>query len=143
MSIAATLGRIILVPIALLLAGIAAGIVLMTLGLETFTQEMARESYDGETYVIVRGLFTQGVAIASAITVVPTLLAVIIGEVGRIRSLIYYMAAGGLALAAAPLLAGVADGSALAMPNGSVLQVTATAGFFGGFVYWLIAGRTA
>ncbi|MEM1307058.1 MAG: hypothetical protein AAGG99_06005, partial [Pseudomonadota bacterium] len=132
MTILGTLGRMILVPVALLLAAVATSIVLVTLGLETFTQEMARDSYDVDTYVIVRGLVVQSAGIASAISIVPALAVVIIGEVGRIRSLLYYMAGGGLAIAAAPLIAGAAQGGALALPHGSVLQVAATAGFFGG-----------
>ncbi|MEO1718624.1 MAG: hypothetical protein AAFR23_00140 [Pseudomonadota bacterium] len=143
MTVLGTLGRMILVPIALIVAAIAASIVLLTLGLETFTQEMARDSYDTETYVIVRGLIAQGAVLASAVSIVPTLLVVLIGEIGRIRSLLFYMAGGGLAVAAAPLIAGMAAGDAIAMPQGAVLQVAATAGFFGGFVYWLLAGRTA
>ena len=143
MTIAGTLARIVLVPLGLILAAAAAGFVLVTLGSERFIQEISNESYDGETLVILRGLFAQGAAIVSAVSVIPALGVVIIGEVARIKSLLYYMVGGGLAVASAPLLAGFMESQALAMPNATVLQIAASAGFFGGFVYWLIAGRSA
>ncbi|MEL6228127.1 MAG: hypothetical protein AAFY53_12625 [Pseudomonadota bacterium] len=143
MTIAGTLARIVLVPLGLILAAAAAGFVLVTLGSERFIQEISNESYDGETLVILQGLFAQGAAIVSAVSVIPALGVVIIGEVARIKSLLYYMVGGGLAIASAPLLAGFMESQALAMPNTTVLQIAASAGFFGGFVYWLIAGRSA
>ena len=48
-----------------------------------------------------------------------------------------------LALAAVPLLARVQQSGGFGMPEHAVWQVFATAGFAGGFVYWLIAGRNA
>ena len=68
---------------------------------------------------------------------------VIVGEIARIRSLVYYVAGGGVALAAIPLLARSASGAPSPRPSTLVWQVFATAGFAGGFVYWLIAGRNA
>jgi len=53
------------------------------------------------------------------------------------------VAGGGAALAAVPLLARVQQSGAFAMPEHTVWQVFATAGFAGGLVYWLIAGRNA
>ena len=51
---------------------------------------------------------------------------------------------GGLALAAVPLVARYGQGgSAMPDPDQLVWQVFATAGFAGGFVYWLLAGRNA
>ncbi|MEL6291197.1 MAG: hypothetical protein AAFQ44_05345, partial [Pseudomonadota bacterium] len=97
MTIAGTLARIVLVPLGLILAAAAAGFVLVTLGSERFIQEISNESYDGETLVILQGLFAQGAAIVSAVSVIPALGVVIIGEVARIKSLLYYMVGGGLA----------------------------------------------
>jgi hypothetical protein len=73
---------------------------------------------------------------------IPALVVVILGEVARIRSLIYYVVGGGAALAAMPLLARLGEAS-LGVPGGVLWQVFATAGFAAGFVYWLIAGRNA
>jgi hypothetical protein len=41
------------------------------------------------------------------------------------------------------MLLAVSRSGALALPPAAVWQVLATAGFAGGFVYWLIAGRNA
>ena len=50
---------------------------------------------------------------------------------------------GGLALAAMPMLARMTESGNVVIPETTVWQVFATAGFAGGFVYWLIAGRNA
>ena len=42
-----------------------------------------------------------------------------------------------------PLLARVQQSGGFVMPEHAAWQVFATAGFAGGFVYWLIAGRNA
>jgi hypothetical protein len=76
-------------------------------------------------------------------TLVPALLVVIVGEAARIRSAVYYVVGGGAALAVVPLLLRIGQpGSAMELSS-TVWQVLATAGFAGGFVYWLLAGRTA
>jgi len=74
---------------------------------------------------------------------IPVLLMVIIGEIARIRSAIYYGVGGGLALAAMPVLARMSESGNVVIPETTILQVFATAGFVGGFIYWLIAGRNA
>ena len=76
-------------------------------------------------------------------TLIPALLVVIIGEIARIRAAIYYVVGGGLSLAAMPLLARMSESGNVVIPETTVLQVFATAGFAGGFVYWLVAGRNA
>ena len=68
---------------------------------------------------------------------------VIVGEVARIRSWLYYMIGGGLALAAIPLLARINSSGVGTLSDATVWQVFATAGFAGGLVYWIIAGRNA
>jgi hypothetical protein len=88
-------------------------------------------------------LTQQGLLLATGLTLIPALLVVIVGEIARIRSAIYYVAAGGLALAAMPMLARMTESGNVVVPETTVWQVFATAGFAGGFVYWLIAGRNA
>jgi hypothetical protein len=137
-----TIGRMIWVPIAFLIATAAALFVLVTLGLETVTHAMHSLDQAG-TIDAAFDFFWQGSALASGATVLPALAVVIIGEVARIRSWLYYMIGGGAALAAIPLLARInpADMANLALP--SLWHVFATAGFAGGLVYWLLAGRKA
>lgn len=136
-------GRLILIPIAALIAGLIGGLVLVTLGLERITQATQGRWQDSDTIGGLYELLVQGHLLVSGLTLIPALAVVIIGEVARIRSMLYYVLGGGLALVAVPLLAryGGADATS-ALPT-AVWQVFATAGFAGGWTYWLIAGRNA
>jgi hypothetical protein len=73
----------------------------------------------------------------------PALAVVIVGEVARIRSWLFYMIGGGLSLGLLPLVAKAGAPDLMTMPPTALWQVLATAGFAGGLVYWLVAGRTA
>ncbi len=136
-------GRIIVVAFAFFLATLAAGFVLFTLGLERVTGELHRLGPDNDTISTSLSMMDQGLALVAGVSIIPALLVIFTGEIARIRSLIYYLAGGGLALAAVPLLARVQQSGGFVMPEHAVWQVFATAGFAGGFVYWLIAGRNA
>ena len=88
--------------------------------------------------------------VVPALTIVPALVAVIIGEALHIRSWMYYVLADGAALLAVPLLAGATGELAVApgdlmvsLPAHQYMTIFAAAGFVGGFVYWLLAGRNA
>ena len=137
----AVIGRLILVPIAFVIAALIALFVLVTLGSERITH--AIHGSDDVSASAAMELIGQAVALTSAMTIVPALVLVIIGEVARIRSIYYYVVGGGLALIAIPLIAQLGQGESLVMPGAVVLQVFATSGFLAGFAYWLIAGRTA
>lgn len=80
---------------------------------------------------------------APVLTLLPALLAVITGEVIKIRSLLYYIAAGGAAGALMPLTAGPFLPSHSPAPSVHYISIMATSGFAAGLVYWLIAGRKA
>ena len=138
-----TIGRIIVVAFAFFLATMAAGFVLFTLGLERVTGELRRLGSDGDTVTASLSMLDQGLALVASVSIIPALLVIFVGEIVRIRSVIYYVAGGGAALAAVPLLARVQQSGAFAMQEHTVWQVFATAGFAGGLVYWLIAGRNA
>jgi len=66
-----------------------------------------------------------------------------VGEVLRLRSCLYYVLAGGASLAAVPLLAGLQTNGAPDIPASEYMTIFATAGFAGGFIYWLLAGARA
>lgn len=139
-----TAGRVLIViPFALLAAMLASFFVLTTLGLERVTTFLHVNPIDVESSDQIFTMMDQGLMLAASITVVPSLLMVIVGEIARIRSIIYYVAGGGLALAAIPLLARFGQDGSVTAPEVMVWQIFATAGFAGGFVYWLIAGRNA
>lgn len=139
-----TVGRIILVPLALLLASAASFFVLATLGLERITGALHRYGSGDDAAVAMFALVDQGLVLTTGLTVIPALLVVFVGEVARIRSALYYVAGGGAALAAIPLLARLGQqGMQPMLADHTVWQVFATAGFAGGLVYWLVAGRNA
>lgn len=81
--------------------------------------------------------------VAPALTALPAVFAVVVGEVLRLRSWVYYVLTGGASLAAIPLLAGAASNGAPALPASEYMTIFATAGFAGGFIYWLLAGARA
>jgi hypothetical protein len=138
-----TLGRIILLPIAFVLAVLAALCVAFSLGQERVVQGVAGRAPDEAVVGSALELLRLALAFVSAQTLVPALLLVIVGEVARIRGVLYYVAGGGAALAVVPLLSRL--GQPMSAPEVSmvVFQVLAVAGFAGGFVYWLVAGRNA
>ena len=136
-------GRIILVPLGFILAALAAMFVLVTLGLERITQSVQGRGSDPDNWVAMFDLAQDTIMLFSTLTIVPAILLVIVGEVARIRSSLYYIIGGGAVLAAWPFLSRM--GAAAQDPSqlGVVWTVFATAGFTGGFIYWLIAGRRA
>lgn len=139
-----TTGRILIViPFALLLAAIAAAFVLVTLGLERITALLHVNPIGEEDVGTIFAMMNQGVVLLASLTIIPALLIVIVGEIARIRAMAYYVVGGGIALAAIPLIARWGQDGAIASPEQLVWQVFATAGFAGGFAYWLIAGRNA
>jgi hypothetical protein len=85
-----------------------------------------------------------GAAIIFAIGFFPTLLAIVITEGLKLRSIVIHAVIGGaLALAAAY---GLDFGGYVTAPNADMMhqrEVFAAAGIAGGLVYWLFAGRRA
>lgn len=133
-----TVGRMILIPIAFLLAVATSAFVLVTLGLERFTQSVHADEAALESYEQILLFIEQGTTLVAAFTLIPAILVAIVGEVARIRSLLYYVIGGGVSLAVTPLIAQGASGGPPVF-----WQVFAAAGFAGGLVYWLVAGRSA
>ncbi len=81
--------------------------------------------------------------VAPALTSLPGLIAVVAGEVLRVRSWMYYVLAGGVSLAAIPLLVGARNADLQAVAESQYLTIFLAAGFAGGFIYWLLAGARA
>ena len=77
-------------------------------------------------------------AVVPALTFLPGLIAVIVGEILAIRSVLYYTLAGGAALTVIPILARSAENASA--PFGGYMSIFAAAGFIGGFCYWALAG---
>lgn len=139
----AIIGRIIWLPIAFILSGLVCAFVIVTLGLERITQYT--NGFDDPDMTFKGGLelVQTMVVLVQAVTLLPAILVVLIGEIARIRSVYYYVVCGGLAAVSAPLIAQIGTAGALDVPAVAVWQVFATGGFIAGFVYWLLAGRRA
>ena len=137
------LGRIVLLPIAFVVAGMATLFVVFSLGQERVVQAISARGPDEVPVDAIMDVLALALRFASVHTLVPALLLVIVGEAARIRSAVYYIVGGGVALAIVPLLARAGQPATLLELSPAVWQVLATAGFAGGFVYWLLAGRNA
>ena len=138
-----TLGRMIIVPVAFVFAALVAIFVLITLGYERVVRATTGNT-GFEGFEALFDLFSHGIVLASGLTILPALALVIIGEVARVRSGLYYVLGGGAALVAMPLLARFGQQTTTAATDAVIVwQVFATAGFAGGFIYWLLAGRRA
>jgi hypothetical protein len=87
----------------------------------------------------VFGMVLFASTVAPALTALPGAIATIAGEALKLRSWMYYVPAGGVSLAAIPVLAPAQP----SLPTGQYMAIFAAAGFVGGFVYWLLAGRNA
>jgi hypothetical protein len=138
-----TLWRLVVVCFAFFISAMAAGIVLVTLGLEKATQAINGVDVTASNIDSAMDMLMAAVRLMSAVTVLPALALVIVGEVARIRSSLFYVIGGGLALAAIPLLARFGSFGSGPVPGNLVWQIFATAGFAGGLAYWLLAGRKA
>lgn len=135
------LGRTVVVAFAFIVAAIFSGAIAIRLGMERMTHALHNNE---DAVVTVTTWVWQGLGLSFATTLLLALAVVIIGEVARIRSGLFYIAGGGLAVAAAPLLIEVQrHGGNTANLPAFLWQVFATAGFAGGALYWMIAGRKA
>ena len=139
----ATIGRIIWVPIAFVLSGLVCAFVIVTLGTERLTGYI--QGMDDPDMNLSGGieLAASILMLVQASTLLPAIAVVLIGEIAGIRSVYYYIVAGGLAAVSAPLLARMGAEGPLLLPAVAIWQVFATGGFIAGFVYWLLAGRRA
>ena len=145
-SPASLLARGLWVIISFTLAVGLALLLLVVLGGNVMGNEL-REGYQPEgelgTLVDILSMLFGGasflIVLTPTLSLLPALIAVIIGEVAQLRSALYYIVAGGLAVVALPLLGSPADTSF----DTQFLTIFATAGFAGGLLYWLLAGRNA
>ena len=133
-------GRIVVVAFAFLAAAVFAGFIVFRLGLERMTQALHT---DDDAAVTVATWIWHGLSLSFATTLLLALTLVIVGEVARIRTGLFYIVGGGAAVAAAPLLIEVQRQGGAANLPAFIWQVFATAGFAGGALYWMLAGRKA
>jgi hypothetical protein len=132
-----------MVPLGFILATVMAGFILFSLGAERVTQTVHTRDVDIDAWFSMLSLAGETIALFSALTAIPAILLVIVGEVARIRSSVYYIIGGGAVLAAWPLMNRIGAIGQDPTKLGDLWTVFATAGFAGGFIYWLVAGRRA
>jgi hypothetical protein len=129
----AVLRLFFVIPVAFVLACIAAGLVFVVAVIGIGPDAAYLVDRLPETLLLAAGVS----AVAGGFGAVPALVAVVIAEIFGWRSLILYLVAG--------LLAGLtAAAAATPAPDAEVgPQVFLAAGAVGAFVYWLLAGRNA
>jgi uncharacterized membrane protein YuzA (DUF378 family) len=135
------IGRLIVVPIGFILAGITAAIVVLFIAQEKLS--VAMRDVGGEQVLgFIEPLLKLAVSLFSVQTLLLPLLLIIAGEVARIRHVAYYVVGIGAAFALIPVMAkfGAEDGIGSLT---AIWPIFATAGFAGGLMYWLVAGRRA
>src|SRR5262245_59913946 len=103
------IGRIIMVPLGFILAGLTTLFVIVSLGQERIVQAMTGRWPDEATLGAAFDLLKLGFALFSVQTLLAALLLIIVGEVARIRGAMYYVIGGGIALALVPLLSRLSD----------------------------------
>jgi hypothetical protein len=135
------LGRLIVVPLAFVLSGITAVLVLIGIAQEKLVTA-TRDINDEQMLGFLEPLLKLAVSMFSVQTVLLPLLIVIGGEVGRIRHMAYYVAGYGAAFALIPVMAKLGPDDGISSLT-TIWPIFATAGFAGGLVYWLVAGRRA
>lgn len=144
------LGRIIVVSFGLFLSVLFGFLILTYLGGTLFTEDLTNrygsemQTSDFETTILsFLGAISFLFSLYPALTILPALLVAVIGEVGHIRSWLYYIIAGGIGALSIPLLYTLMSPEQVDMPSQQFLAIFATAGFGAGLLYWLIAGRRA
>jgi hypothetical protein len=142
-------GRILRVIVALFLSVFTGAITLAVLSARWALGQFEDAAYATDPVLPlghVAEMMIYSVEFAPALTLLPALAAVILGEVLRIRSVLYYVATGGIAAVIVPASAGLMALTPVGAAPGAIapgLPIFATAGFAAGFMYWLIAGRRA
>ena len=141
-----TIFRMAWVAIAFLIAALASLAVLFALG-GTWAGDELRAAAPNDPVIRdsapIFGLLLFARTVGPALTALPALIAAVAGEVMRVRSWLYYVLAGGLSLAATPILAAPETAELSSILASHTMTIFATAGFAGGLLYWLLAGARA
>jgi hypothetical protein len=138
-----TVFRMLLVVVAFFFAALAALAVLFVVGAIWAGGELSAAAPQDSALqhaAPVFGMVLFASTVAPALNALPALIAVVAGEVLRIRSWMYYVLAGGASLAAIPILAAPETTDLRTILASAYMPIFAAAGFAGGFIYWLLAG---
>ncbi len=133
-------GRIIVIVFALIVSMLVAGIVLAigVLGPELDSDPVERMMFFAVSFFATSYI--------GATAFVPALLLIVVAEIMRLRSLLYYAAAGAVVGLASYFGSNVEmrlENTTDVSPAFHPLQLAAAAGIVGGLAFWLLAGRNA
>lgn len=137
------LGRIIVIVFALIIAMMIAGIAL-AVGIVVPDKSWLDADPIERVLFFTVSFFATSFIGASAF--VPALLLIVVAEVMRLRSLLYYAAAGAVVGLTSYFGSNVElrlENTTDVAPVFHPLQLAAAAGIVGGLAYWLLAGRNA
>lgn len=144
--ISRTIFRVVWVAMAFAIAALASLALLFALG-GIWAGDELRAAAPNDPVVRdaapIFGILLFARTVGPALTALPALIAVVAGEIMHVRSWMYYVLAGGLALAAIPVLAAPDAVDLSSIIASHAMTIFATAGFAGGLVYWLLAGARA
>jgi hypothetical protein len=148
MRISAAVNRILVVSVGFLLALLTGAAMLLFIGTRWAAQEVATQMPENSDEVSrfmseALGMVAFVFNVAPVLTVAPAVVAIVVGELARIRSVLYYMLAGGAAAALMPLIAAPRQAAENTTYTTPYFAIMATAGFAAGLIYWLLAGRRA
>ena len=137
------IGRIFVIFFALIAAIMVAGIVL-SIGL--VAPEWPWLDSDPMERVMFFAVSFFATSYVGATAFVPALLLILLAEIARLRSILYYGVAGAIVGLASYFGSDIElrlENTTDVAPAGNPLQLAAAAGIIGGLAYWLIAGRNA
>src|SRR5262245_59679089 len=106
--ISAAVNRVLVVFVGFLLALLTGGAMLLFIGTRWAAQEVATQMPDNPDEVSrfmseALGMIAFVFNVAPILTVAPAVIAIVVGELARIRSVLYYVLAGGAAAALVPI----------------------------------------
>ena len=137
------IGRIIVIAIALIVASMVAGITL-TIGI--IAPDWPWLDSDPVERVMFFTVSFFATSFIGATAFVPAVLLIVAAEIMRLRSLLYYAAAGAVVGLTSYFGSNVElrlENTTDVSPVFHPLQLAAAAGIIGGLAYWLLAGRNA
>jgi hypothetical protein len=135
-----SLSRVFVIIVAVIVASLAAGVALV---IGIIAPDMDSDRVERVSF-FVGAFFATG--FYGAVAIVPALVLIGLGEALRLRSFIYYGAAGVVVALASYYgcnISAMLENTTDVPPVEPALLLAVAAGIFGGVVYWLIAGRKA
>jgi hypothetical protein len=132
------LQRLVTVFFGLILAMVGGALVLIALN--SYWAARVYESTLSHYYDEGIGAIDFSFMVAPLFTLVSAAVAAVVGEIAHIRSALYYIVTGGMAAVVIPFIMAAPVQQTTYAPYFSLI---ATAGFAGGLIYWVFAGRSA